>query len=135
MENRWRDEEAKQSVEKYGSKWGEDLALRLYSSRLLGADENLVLHGGGNTSVKSTHTNLLGAEVPAIYVKASGHDLAAIEPDSFPGLDLDYLRKLRKLSELSDERMLEELRTHLLKAGAPSPSVETLVHAFVLHKF
>ncbi len=135
MQNRWRDEEAKQFVAKYGREWGEDRALRVYSSRLLGADENLVLHGGGNSSVKSTHTNLLGENHPAIYVKASGRDMAAIEPDGFPGLGLDYLRKLRALSELSDERMLEELRTHLLCADAPAPSVETLVHAFLPHKF
>ena len=135
MQNRWRDEEAKQFVAKCGREWGEDLALRVYSSRLLGADESLVLHGGGNTSVKSTHTNLLGENLPAIYVKASGRDMTAIEPDDFPALGLDYLRKLRVLSELSDERMLEELRTHVLRAAAPAPSVETLVHAFLPHKF
>ena len=135
MQNRWRDEDAKQFITKYGPEWGEDPALRVYTSRLLGADESLVLHGGGNTSVKSTQTNLLGQQDSAIYIQASGRNLAVIEPEGFPGLELDYLRKLRALSNLSDERMLEEMRTHLLRAGAPAPSVETLVHAFLPHKF
>lgn len=135
MQNRWRDDEARQFITKYAGKFGEDLALRVYSSQLLGADESLVLHGGGNTSVKSSHVNLLGQQVSAIYIKASGHNMAAIEPDGFPGLELDHLRKLRALPSLSDERMLEEMLTHLLRAGAPAPSVETLVHAFLPHKF
>ncbi|MBI4166111.1 MAG: SDR family NAD(P)-dependent oxidoreductase, partial [Acidobacteria bacterium] len=135
MQNRWRDDEAKQFIAKYAGECGEDLALRVYSARLLGVDEKLVLHGGGNTSVKSTHTNLLGQQVSTIYIKASGRDMAAIEPDGFPGLELEYLGKLRALPNLSDERMLEEMLTHLLCAGAPAPSVETLVHAFLPHKF
>jgi rhamnose utilization protein RhaD (predicted bifunctional aldolase and dehydrogenase)/NAD(P)-dependent dehydrogenase (short-subunit alcohol dehydrogenase family) len=135
MQNRWRDDEAKQFIAKYAGEFGEDLALRVYSSQLLGADESLVLHGGGNTSVKSSHVNLLGQQVSAIYIKASGRDMALIEPDGFPGLELDHLRKLRALPSLSDERMLEEMLTHLLRAGAPAPSVETLVHAFLPHKF
>ncbi len=131
MENRWDDREADQFIEKYAARWGEDLALRIYSSRLLGADQTLVLHGGGNTSVKSTQRNLLGESVPAIYVKASGFDMATIEPESFPGLDLEYLKKLRNLQGLSDEVMLDELRSRLLRANSPTPSVETFVHAFL----
>ena len=135
MQNRWRDEEAAQFVEKYGARWGEDLALRTYASRLLGAEEGLVLHGGGNASVKGMHTNLLGERVPAIYVKASGYNMAAIEPDGHPGLDLEYLRKLRALPELSDAQMRDEFRTHLLNAHAPTPSLESLVHAFLPPKY
>lgn len=135
MQNRWRDDEAKQFSTQYGPECGEDLALRIYTSRLLGADDSLVLHGGGNTSVKSTHTNLLGQQVSAIYIKASGRDMAAIEPEGFPGLELDHLRKLRALPSLSDESMLEEMLTYLLRAGAPAPSVESLVHALLPHKF
>jgi len=131
MENRWNDGEASQFIDKYAAQWGEELALRAYASRLLGAEDALVLHGGGNTSVKGTHTNLLGEKVPAIYVKASGHNMAAIEPAGFPGLDLEYLRKLRALDSLSDDAMMGEFRTHLLAADAPLPSVETLVHAFL----
>ncbi len=135
MLNRWSEEEAARFVERYGDKWGVDLALRTYSSRLLGADEDLVLHGGGNTSVKGQHRNVLGESVPAVCVKASGFDMAAIEPEGHPALDLAYLRKLRALAELSDEEMQSEFRTHLLVAGAPTPSIETLVHAFLSPKF
>jgi rhamnose utilization protein RhaD (predicted bifunctional aldolase and dehydrogenase)/NAD(P)-dependent dehydrogenase (short-subunit alcohol dehydrogenase family) len=135
MKNLWKDEDADQFVAKYAPEWGEDLALRLYTSRLLGGNQSLVLHGGGNTSVKSKHTTLLGQQVDAMYIKASGRNMGIIEPEGFPGLELEYLRKLRVLPELTDERMLGEMLTHLLRAGAPAPSVETLVHAFLPHKF
>jgi len=135
MKNRWRDEDAAQFATKYTPHWGEDLALRVYSSRLLGAEEELVLHGGGNTSVKGTHRNLLGEQVSAIFVKASGFNMATIEPEGFPGLDLEYLKKLRALPELADVVMLEELRAHLFLASAPTPSVESLVHAFLLPQY
>lgn len=131
MQNRWRDAEAAKFLALYAPQWGADLALRTYASRLLGAEEALVLHGGGNTSVKGTCTNILGEQIPAIYVKASGHDMAGIEPAGHPGLDLAYLRRLRVLPELSDERMLQECRTHLLDPRAPNPSLETLAHAFL----
>src|SRR5207244_780756 len=95
----------------------------------------LVLHGAGNTSVKGTFTNRLGEAIPAVYVKASGHDLATLEPDGLPGLDLGYLRKLRALETLDDEAMANELRTHLFDARSATPSLETLVHAFLPAKF
>lgn len=135
MQNRWRDEEAAKLVALYAPQWGEDLALRTYSARLIGTEESLVLHGGGNTSVKGTYTNILGERIPAIYVKASGHDMAAIEPAGHPGLDLAHLRKLRALPELSDELMLQEFRAHLLDPRAPNPSLETLVHTFLPAKY
>ncbi|MBN1630575.1 MAG: bifunctional aldolase/short-chain dehydrogenase, partial [Thermoleophilia bacterium] len=99
MRSRWSEEEALGFVARYGAQWGEPLALRTYSSRLLGADPELVLHGGGNTSVKTEGTNLFGDRVSALYVKASGADMATIEPAGHPGLDLDYLRRLRVLRE------------------------------------
>jgi rhamnulose-1-phosphate aldolase/alcohol dehydrogenase len=135
MQNRWREDEATQFIANYAGRWGQDLALRTYASRLLGAEEALVLHGGGNTSVKGTYTNILGEQIPAIYVKASGHDMAAIEPAGHPGLDLAHLRKLRALPELSDELMLQEFRAHLLDPRAPNPSLETLVHTFLPAKY
>jgi rhamnulose-1-phosphate aldolase/alcohol dehydrogenase len=135
MQNRWRDNEAAEFIKKYGAQWGEDLALRTYASRLLGAEPDLVLHGGGNTSVKGRHMNILGEPVPAIYVKASGFDLAAIEPEGHSGLDLTSLGKLRALDELSDETMMDEFRARLLKPHAATPSLETLVHAFLPAKF
>jgi len=135
MESRWSDGHAARAVATWAPRWGEDLALRTYTSRLLGAEEGLVLHGGGNTSVKGTFTNRLADSVSAIFVKASGHDLATIEPDGHAGLDLAYLRRLRVLAELDDVAMANELRTHLFDAGSAMPSLETLVHAFVPEKF
>jgi rhamnose utilization protein RhaD (predicted bifunctional aldolase and dehydrogenase)/NAD(P)-dependent dehydrogenase (short-subunit alcohol dehydrogenase family) len=135
MRSRWSDADAAAAVARLGARWGEDLALRTYTSRLLGGEDALVLHGGGNTSVKGTFTNRLRETVPALYVKASGHDLATIEPEGLPGLDLDYLRKLRALDALDDEAMANELRTHLFDARSATPSLETLVHAFLPAKF
>src|SRR3989442_2026011 len=135
MRSRWSDEEAAAVVARYGARWGEELALRTYTSRLLGAEDRLVLHGGGNTSMKGTFTNRLGEAIPAMYVKASGHDLATLEPEGLPGLDLGYLRKLRALEALDDEAMANELRTHLFDARSATPSLETLVHAFLPEKF
>jgi rhamnose utilization protein RhaD (predicted bifunctional aldolase and dehydrogenase)/NAD(P)-dependent dehydrogenase (short-subunit alcohol dehydrogenase family) len=131
MDSRWSDNEASEYVQRYGEKWGEALALRTYTSRLIGGEKGLVLHGGGNTSVKGTFTSVLGEEVPTIYVKGSGRDLAAIEPEGHCGLALDYLQRLRALTELSDEAMVNELLTHRLDARGPRPSIEALVHAFI----
>ncbi|MBN1320056.1 MAG: bifunctional aldolase/short-chain dehydrogenase [Thermoleophilia bacterium] len=131
MRSRWSEEEAAGFVARYGPEWGEPRALRTYSSRLLGEDPDLVLHGGGNSSVKVTTTNLFGDEVSVIYVKASGTDMATIEPAGHPGLDLDYMRRLRVLRELDDAEMVDQLRTHLLRADSPTPSIEALVHAFL----
>ncbi len=135
MENRWSQDKASEFIAKYGGKWGEDLALRTYASRLIGAEKELVLHGGGNTSVKGTFTNILGERIPAIFVKASGHDLANIEPEGHSGLDLYYLQQLRTLSELSDETMVNELLTHRFNAQVATPSIETLMHAFIPPKY
>src|SRR5437899_2605331 len=135
MEGGWSDREAAELVARLAPRWGEDLALRVYTSRLIGRDPDLVLHGGGKTSLKGTVTTLVGERVEALFVKGSGWDLAAIEPPGLPAVDLVHLRKLRALHELSDEEMVNQLRTHLFDAGAPNPSVETLLHAFLPHRF
>ena len=135
MNSRWSDAEARRYVAQYGPKYGEDLALRTYTSRLLGSDDRLVLHGGGNTSVKGYHTNVLGQRLPALYVKASGHDMATIEPEGHPAVDLEYLKALRALAELPDEPMADEFRMHLFNPRAATPSIETLAHAFLPPKF
>ncbi len=135
MKNRWSEDEASHMVARYGTEWGEDLSLRTYTSRLIGAEKGLVLYGGGNTSVKSVYTNILGESIPAIFIKASGHDLSGIEPEGHTGLDVDYLKKLRVLSDLSDEEMINEFRTHLFNYKAATPSLETLVHAFIPKKY
>jgi hypothetical protein len=135
MESRWSDAEAQKAIDRYAARSGEPLALRVYTSRLIGSDADLVLHGGGNTSVKIVKRNLLGDEVEALCVKGSGWDLDSIEPPGFPALDLAWLRRLRKLDALSDEEMVNQFRTHLFDASAPNPSVETLLHAFLPHPF
>ncbi|MGV1100449.1 bifunctional aldolase/short-chain dehydrogenase [Thiovibrio sp. JS02] len=134
MKNRYNEQEANAAGKAFGG-WPAELALRVYTSRLIGAEDELVLHGGGNTSVKSVVKNLLGEEQEVLYVKGSGWDLGSIEPQGFPALDLAYLRKLRVLSSLDDEEMVNQFRTHLLDASSPNPSIETLVHAFLPPKF
>lgn len=135
MKNRWSEKEVAQFAERHGKQWGEELALRTYSSRLIGAERGLVLHGGGNTSVKAEFSNVLGECVPAVFVKASGCDLEIIEPEEHPGLDLESLRRLRTLPELSDAAMLNELLVNRFNACARTPSIETLLHAFIPPKY
>ena len=135
MQSRWSDREAAEFVERYAGRFGDALALCTYASRLLGAERSLVLHGGGNSSVKGTRRTALGETAPAIFVKASGFDMASIEPDGFPPADLAYLRRLRALSSLDDEAMVNEIRTHLFDHRSPTPSIETLVHAFLPSAF
>src|SRR5262252_10989094 len=135
MQSRWSDTEANEYVERLAPKWGRDMALRVYTSRLIGRDPDLVMHGGGNTSLKGAVTTLVGDRVEALFVKGSGWDLDAIEPPGLPAVDLAHLRRLRALDSLSDPEMVNQLRTHLFDAGAPNPSVETLLHAFLPHKF
>ncbi len=136
MKSRWSDGEARQLVARCAADGvNEDLALRVYTTRLLGQDPKLVLHGGGNTSVKTRATDLLGREVEVICVKGSGWDMAFIEPAGLPAVRLEPLRELVSLDFLSDESMVAAHRSNLLDPAAPSPSVETLLHAFLPHKF
>lgn len=135
MQSRWSDTEAEEFVRKHASGEKPDLALRTYSARLLGAEPALVLHGGGNTSLKGEITDAFGQKRPVIYVKASGFDLAAISLEGHTTLDLEYLRKLRSLDSLDDAAMVNEFRTHLIRADAATPSIETLVHAFLPPRF
>ncbi|MFI5014888.1 MAG: bifunctional aldolase/short-chain dehydrogenase [Hyphomicrobiales bacterium] len=136
MESRWSDADAARTVARYaGGGVSEDVALRTYSARLLGADWRLVLHGGGNTSVKTVMRDVYGDEVRVLCVKGSGWDLGAIEPAGHPAVRLDPLLRLRALDKLADEQMVSVQRANLLDSGAPNPSVETLLHAFLPHKF
>jgi rhamnulose-1-phosphate aldolase/alcohol dehydrogenase len=135
MHSRWSDAEGREFIDRLAPKWGEDMALRVYTSRLIGRDPDLVMHGGGNTSLKGTVKTLVGEQTEALFVKGSGWDLDAIEPPGLPAVDLAHLRKLRRLGELSDPEMVNQLRTHLFDSAAPTPSVETLLHAFLPHKF
>lgn len=135
MKNLWSEAEASLFVARYAPLCGEDLALRTYSSRLLGQDKRLVLHGGGNTSVKGETVNILGTLVPTLYVKASGWNLDSIEPEGHSALDWGFLKQLHTLSALDEAAMATVLRANLLDPMAATPSIETLLHAFLPHKF
>jgi rhamnose utilization protein RhaD (predicted bifunctional aldolase and dehydrogenase)/NAD(P)-dependent dehydrogenase (short-subunit alcohol dehydrogenase family) len=136
MRSLWSDGDAEAMVARYGeSGGGRDLALRVYTSRLLGGDPSLVLHGGGNTSVKTILPDLLGDPAEVLCVKGSGWDLGNIEPAGLPAVRLAPLRKLRERDTLPDEDMVRIQRANLLDPGAPNPSVETLLHAFLPHKY
>lgn len=112
-----------------------DLGLRVYTSRLLGRDKSLVLHGGGNTSVKVRERNLFGEEEDILYVKGSGWDLESIEAAGFAPLRLAPTMRLATLPRLSDPEMVNELRTSMTRASAPTPSVEAILHAVLPFKY
>ncbi len=136
MQSRWSATEAQEFVTRYAPKGvNADLAVRTYTTRLLGSDPRLVLHGGGNTSVKTVMKDMLGEDVEVICIKGSGWDMGSIEPAGLPAVRLEPLRKLRALAKLSDEDMVNFQRINLLDSGSPNPSVETLLHAFLPHKF
>jgi rhamnose utilization protein RhaD (predicted bifunctional aldolase and dehydrogenase)/NAD(P)-dependent dehydrogenase (short-subunit alcohol dehydrogenase family) len=137
MQSQWSESAAQQFIERYARAphSNEDLALRVYTSRLIGGDPALVLHGGGNTSVKTQLVDDVGETVDVLCVKGSGWDLGDIEPRGLPALRLRSLQGLQKLAALGDEQMVNAQRIRMLDASAPNPSVETLLHAFLPHKF
>lgn len=135
-ENRWNDADAARWEKDAGSDPADkDLALRIYTSRLIGGDPDLVLHGGGNTSVKTTRTLPDGSKGEVLHVKGSGWDLATIEAPGLPALHLDAIRTGGRNGVLTDPEMVTLLRGNLLDAAAPNPSLETLLHAFLPAKF
>jgi len=113
----------------------DDLAMRVYTSRLLGASEDLVMHGGGNTSVKATTEDFFGRHIDVLYVKGSGWDLKTIEKAGFPAIRLEETQRLAELETLSDTDMTQQLRALMLDPTAPSPSVEAILHAILPAKF
>jgi rhamnose utilization protein RhaD (predicted bifunctional aldolase and dehydrogenase)/NAD(P)-dependent dehydrogenase (short-subunit alcohol dehydrogenase family) len=127
MQSLWKEEEAR--------RFQGDLGLRVYTSRLLGRDKSLVLHGGGNTSVKIRQKDLFGAEEDILYVKGSGWDLETIEPQGFSPVRLAHVLRLTELASLSDPEMVNQLTTHMLRASAPAPSIETILHGTLPWKF
>ena len=127
MQSLWNDAEA--------ARFTTPLEQRVYSSRLLGRDKSLVMHGGGNTSVKIDETDLLGRPRTVLYVKGSGWDLETIEAEGFAPVRIDALRDLAQLESLSDVQMANELRCAMVNASAPAPSVEAILHAIIPHRF
>jgi rhamnose utilization protein RhaD (predicted bifunctional aldolase and dehydrogenase)/NAD(P)-dependent dehydrogenase (short-subunit alcohol dehydrogenase family) len=112
-----------------------DLGQRVYSSRLLGRDRSLVLHGGGNTSVKSEVTNVFGEAEQVLYVKGSGWDLETIEAAGFSPCRMSHLLRLAGLEALTDAQMAVELKRSLTDLNAPMPSVEAILHAIIPARF
>jgi len=136
MKSGWVERDAEAMVA-HGEKSGltRDLALRVYTTRLLGRDPKLVLHGGGNTSLKTTARERFGDEVEVLRVKASGADMAKLGAEAFPAVRLAPMRKLRVLDNIGDVELVGIERANLIDPAAPNPSVEMMLHAFLPHKF
>lgn len=113
----------------------DDLDIRVHSSRIIGMESDLVLHGGGNTSVKSTVKNLFGEDEEILYVKGSGWDLATIERAGFAPVRMDTLIKLSKLEHLTDTDMVNSQKSAMINPNAPTPSIEAILHAIIPFKF
>ena len=136
MKNNWSNTEAKKYVKKYISLGhSKELALRVYTTRLLGRNSKLVLHGGGNTSVKTTIKDIDGKNYDVLCVKGSGWDMAEIEPAGLPAVKLQPLLALKNKKKLSDEDMVSYQKRNLIDIKSPNPSVETFLHAFLPFKF
>src|ERR1700691_5084384 len=136
MKSAWVDRDA-EAIVAHGAKTGvdSDLALRVYTTRLLGRDPKLVLHGGGNTSLKARLRDRLGEDAEVLYVKSSGSDMAKIDADGFVAVRLEPMRKLRAIESIGDEDLVAIERANLIDAKAANPSVEMMLHAFLPHKF
>ncbi len=136
MKNNWSNSEAKKYIKKYRTLGhSKDMALRVYTTRLLGRNSELVLHGGGNTSVKTTLKDIDGKKYDVLCVKGSGWDMAEIEPEGLPAVKLKPLLSLKNKKYLSDEDMVSYQKRNLINIKSPNPSVETFLHAFLPFKF
>ena len=136
MKNLWKKSKSLDYIDYYKKfNVSKDLALRIYSTHLLGGEKKLVLHGGGNTSVKSNFKNIFGEDHPVIYVKGSGWDMSNLTQMGMPGLYIDPLMKTLQLNKLNDKDMVNFLRSNLIDSNSPNPSVETLLHAYLPHKY
>ncbi|HBR15337.1 MAG TPA: bifunctional aldolase/short-chain dehydrogenase [Candidatus Omnitrophica bacterium] len=124
MKSLWKDNDARLYQ-------GDPLQLRVYTSRLLGKESSLVLHGGGNTSVKVSVTNMFAEPEELLLIKGSGWDLATIEAAGFAPVKLDVLKKMVRLNQLSDTEMVRLMRSAMTNPNAPTPSVEAILHAII----
>jgi len=136
LKNNWSKSFANKYIKKYKKLgFSKDLALRVYTTRLLGRNKELVLHGGGNTSVKTTIKDIDGKKYKVLCVKGSGWDMADIEPAGLPAVKLEPLLTLKEKKYLSDENMVSFQKRNLIDIKSPNPSVETFLHAFLPFKF
>jgi len=136
MKNLWNFKTSRDYIVNF-KKFGvnQDLALRIYTTHLIGGEKKLVLHGGGNTSVKYFYTDIFNRKNRAIFVKGSGWNMSNLNHQGMPGLKLEPLLKTISLKKMTDENMVNYLRLNLLDSNSPNPSVETLLHAFLPHKY
>ena len=128
MKSKWDDREATRFEH-------DPVEMRAYTSRLIGSDEDLVLHGGGNTSVKTTAINLFGEKEEILYVKGSGWDLETIAVEGFAPVKLDVLKRMALLEQLSDIDMVKHQRAAMIDPKAPNPSVEAILHAIIPFRY
>ena len=128
MRNLWSESDAKKLK-------GNQLKLRVYTSRLLGSNPDLVMHGGGNTSVKIREVNIFEEEEEILYVKGSGWDLGTIEAEGFAPVRMRTLLQMAELPELSDMDMVKYQRMAMTNPAAPNPSVEAVLHAIIPYRF
>ena len=136
MKNNWSNKEAEEYIKYYKKNgFSEDIALRVYSTRIIGRNKDLVVHGGGNTSVKTTIRDIDGNRCRVLCVKGSGWDMAEIEPEGLPAVKLKPLLSYQNKESLTDEDMVAIQRRNLININSPNPSVETFVHAFLPYKF
>jgi rhamnose utilization protein RhaD (predicted bifunctional aldolase and dehydrogenase)/NAD(P)-dependent dehydrogenase (short-subunit alcohol dehydrogenase family) len=138
MPRAWSQADAQALAEEHAPPAGADLCALAYMTRLAGSQPELVMHGGGNTSLKGTLKNVFGEEVRALFVKPSGADMAAATPDGFVALDLAAMVRLLELADLDEDRMADEFACRRLRPHPGRPSIETLLHVaipapFVLH--
>lgn len=124
MESKWKDDESR-----------DDMAERIYTSRLLGHEEDLVLHGGGNTSLKRNEKDHTGKTLTVLRVKGSGSDLSSIDENGFTGLRMDDLLSASSISSMTDQEMMDFLNKSKINPSEPSPSVESFLHAFIPYRF
>ncbi len=135
MPSRWDESELASLIETYAAEGvGRDLATRIYTTRLLGQDPELVLHGGGNTSVKTTMADALGTTHDVLCIKGSGRDMRTIEPADMPAVELQPLAALVRRDALSDADLVAAQRRMLLDPAAPNPSIEAVLHALLPFK-
>ncbi|MBI07612.1 MAG: bifunctional aldolase/short-chain dehydrogenase [Rhodospirillaceae bacterium] len=136
MRNLWSTRDAEAMVVCYAAQGvGREVAECIYLTRLMGGDKQLVLHGGGNSSVKTLARDAAGVMREVICVKASGADMADVEPEHLPALDLKRMRELRQRDKLPERELRGAQRACLLDGGADDPSVDAFLHAFLPQKF
>ena len=136
MKNNWSNKEAAKCIKFYKRLgYSKDIALRVYTTKLLGKNKELVLHGGGNTSVKTLAKDIDGKVKKVLCIKGSGWNMAEIEPEGLPAVKLEPLLTLKGKDFMSDEDMVAFQKRNLIKLNSPNPSVETFVHAFLPYKY